>query len=262
MHLDRWLPFLVLHRSDDPANSIARRVAINSPAYLIWSPRGRSGRGRRRCAAIVAEHARAFRPCPARSRCSTRSCAGRSGRGRARPAAAFAPSSGRRRRRPRCCAGDALVEAHGEVEIDLRRCRRSSAGRGPILEPSVAELLDSDLERRRSVARRCRRSTARPDGAALSAADPRPRRSRCGDALLRAACAFIADGSAAAPRHYRVARPQRVPRRRAPRRPQARPRSRAASISCCRSRRSTPPRRCAEFLEGGSERRRSSATGR
>src|SRR5687768_10607646 len=37
-HLDRWLPFLVLHRSDDPTNSIARRVAVNSPGYLIWSP--------------------------------------------------------------------------------------------------------------------------------------------------------------------------------------------------------------------------------
>lgn len=38
IHLDRWLPFLVLHRSSDPATGIARRVAMNSPAYLIWSP--------------------------------------------------------------------------------------------------------------------------------------------------------------------------------------------------------------------------------
>ena len=38
VHLDRWLPFLVLHRSADPSHSIARRVAVNSPAYLIWSP--------------------------------------------------------------------------------------------------------------------------------------------------------------------------------------------------------------------------------
>ncbi len=37
-HLDRWLPFIVLHRSSDPSHSIARRVAVNSPAYLIWSP--------------------------------------------------------------------------------------------------------------------------------------------------------------------------------------------------------------------------------
>ena len=38
VHLDRWLPFIVLHRSADPSRSIARRVAVNSPSYLIWSP--------------------------------------------------------------------------------------------------------------------------------------------------------------------------------------------------------------------------------
>ena len=38
VHLDRWLPFLVLHRSDQPETSIARRIAINSPAYLVWRP--------------------------------------------------------------------------------------------------------------------------------------------------------------------------------------------------------------------------------
>lgn len=38
VHIDRWLPFLVLHRSDSPEDSIGRRVAVNSPAYLIWSP--------------------------------------------------------------------------------------------------------------------------------------------------------------------------------------------------------------------------------
>ena len=38
VHMDRWLPFLVLNRSANPSSSIARRVAIDSPAYLIWSP--------------------------------------------------------------------------------------------------------------------------------------------------------------------------------------------------------------------------------
>ena len=37
VHIDRWLPFLVLHRSDGPEETIGRRVAINSPSYLIWS---------------------------------------------------------------------------------------------------------------------------------------------------------------------------------------------------------------------------------
>lgn len=38
VHLDRWLPFLVIHRTSDPQTSIARRVAVNSPSYLVWSP--------------------------------------------------------------------------------------------------------------------------------------------------------------------------------------------------------------------------------
>jgi uncharacterized protein (TIGR02421 family) len=38
VHLDRWLPFLLLHRTDCPQESIGRRVAVNSPAYLVWSP--------------------------------------------------------------------------------------------------------------------------------------------------------------------------------------------------------------------------------
>ena len=38
VHFDRYLPFIVLHRSADPERSLARRVAVNSPAYLAWSP--------------------------------------------------------------------------------------------------------------------------------------------------------------------------------------------------------------------------------
>ena len=37
IHIDRWLPFLVLNRSSDPAESIGRRVAVNCAAYMVWS---------------------------------------------------------------------------------------------------------------------------------------------------------------------------------------------------------------------------------
>jgi len=37
VHIDRWLPFLVLNRSENPAESIARRVAVNCAAYMVWS---------------------------------------------------------------------------------------------------------------------------------------------------------------------------------------------------------------------------------
>ncbi|HEY4071065.1 MAG TPA: tyrosine/phenylalanine carboxypeptidase domain-containing protein [Sphingomicrobium sp.] len=38
IHIDRWLPFVVLHSSADPGESIARQIALNCPAYLVWSP--------------------------------------------------------------------------------------------------------------------------------------------------------------------------------------------------------------------------------
>ena len=39
LHLDRRLPFLIVHRlaaGGTASGSLARRVALNSPAYLIW----------------------------------------------------------------------------------------------------------------------------------------------------------------------------------------------------------------------------------
>ncbi|QNM83598.1 DUF1704 domain-containing protein [Sphingomonas sabuli] len=41
VHIDRWLPLLVLNCTDNPDDSLARQVAVNSPAYLIWSPADR-----------------------------------------------------------------------------------------------------------------------------------------------------------------------------------------------------------------------------
>ena len=38
VHIDRPLPFIVLHRSDDPEHSVARRVASNSRP--IWCGAG------------------------------------------------------------------------------------------------------------------------------------------------------------------------------------------------------------------------------
>lgn len=38
IHIDRWLPFVVLHSSAEPDESIARQIALNCPVYLVWSP--------------------------------------------------------------------------------------------------------------------------------------------------------------------------------------------------------------------------------
>ena len=36
IHIDRWLPFLLLHRGE--GESIGRRVAVNSASYMVWPP--------------------------------------------------------------------------------------------------------------------------------------------------------------------------------------------------------------------------------
>ena len=58
VHLDRWLPFIVLHRSPDPSASIARKVAVNSPAYLIWSAEDDRAAAQTFAAIVAAMHER------------------------------------------------------------------------------------------------------------------------------------------------------------------------------------------------------------
>ena len=36
VHVDRWLPFIILNRGDEGRASLARRIAIESPSYLVW----------------------------------------------------------------------------------------------------------------------------------------------------------------------------------------------------------------------------------
>ncbi len=38
VHVDRPSFFLVLHRTADPVQSLARHVAVTAPSYLIWGP--------------------------------------------------------------------------------------------------------------------------------------------------------------------------------------------------------------------------------
>ena len=77
---------------------------------------------------------------------------------------------------------------------------------------------------------------------------------RSGDALLRAACAFIDDGKRIAAGALPRAWPKRLSCRGAQGRPEARRRSRAALISCCRFRRSTPPSALERFVAEKGER--------
>ena len=198
VHIDRPLHFLVLHRSDDPAHSVARRVASNSPAYLVWSPDDdlAAASALRVVVARMREH---FGHVLIISLFDQEPVSDPADDAPFLPQfrAIIGPGDDARA----TCAGAALAKAMAKVEIDLRRCEVERRKR-PYFEPSVAELVDSD-----------------PDLSHLSFGLPpihrapggtvypqlfRDLANASGDALLRAACAFIADGKSGAPRHYRA----------------------------------------------------------
>ena len=195
-HLDRWLPFLVLHRSDDPTNSIARRVAVNSPGYLIWSPEEdeEAAAALRAIAAALRDRLGpvlliSVEDAPWREQPEDAPelppFVVRVGMGRGGEAALRAL--------------DALAEACGEVEVDLRRATVDAAAE-PVLSDAAGGVEGAgDADRLRMTIPPIHRA---PDGR------PYPRLTHelalaLGDALLRAAAAFM-EGGPAAPLHYRA----------------------------------------------------------
>lgn len=196
VHIDRPLHFLVLHRSDDPAHSVARRVATNSPAYLVWQPEDdlaaaaalevvvaamRAHFGHVLIVSLFDEDLPAA-PADAPFLPEFRAIIGPGDDPRA------------------VCAGEALAKAMGSVEIDLRRCEVERRTR-PYFEPGVAELIAGDAEL--SHLSFGLPPIHRAPAGAIYPQVYRDLANAAGDALLRAACAFIADGRGTAPAHYR-----------------------------------------------------------
>ena len=191
VHLDRWLPFLVIHRDVGGSGSLARRVAINSPAYLVWSPDDDALALPllERLAVTIAQRLGAAplifvlsdQPVPLVSR-------------KAQHLPSFvarisepADPGGKR-------AADALAEAVKAISADLRHCKVERGAEDPLPQlPMNAPAIGLQLP---SI-------HVNADGGAypqlehdLSVA--------FGDALLQAACAFLDDGKRAAPVHYRA----------------------------------------------------------
>ena len=193
VHLDRWLPFIVRHRSPDPSSSIARRVAVNSPAYLIWSPEDDLAAAQAFAAVTAAMHEQfgcilvidvddaAWTPEPEGSQ-----------RLPAFDIRAGATSGSRARR-----ALDCLAEALSRIRIDLRKpdVATGEAGPAPISfdETSIAS------ERLSVVISQIHRE----DETTFYPQLTRELAVAVGDALLQAACAFMADSGASAPAHFR-----------------------------------------------------------
>ena len=197
-HVDRWLPFLILQRSEEPHSSLARRIAVDSPSYLIWS-------GDDDLAALSAieevvnslvkqggrllivalddqpleqrdEHSQELPPFVAQIGAGDGGNVGR--------------------------AAAAIDQALHAVEIDLRHCKVERVPFAPILPPAFDRLLNG-IDGVERLSLRVPQIHRRGDGLDypgirhdLSVA--------VGDALLRAACAFLDDGKTQVPDHYRA----------------------------------------------------------
>ena len=198
VHVDRLLPFLILQRSDDPSQSLARRIGVDSPSYLIWS-----GEDDLVALSAIEEVTRHLvkqggrlllvslddQPLQARDEHS-------------QELAPFVAQIG---------AGDGgnvgraaaiLDKALHAIEIDLRHCKVERVPFAPIL-PAAFDRLLNGIDGVERLSLRVPQIHRRGDGVEypgirhdLSAA--------IGDALLRAACAFLDDGKTQVPAHYRA----------------------------------------------------------
>ncbi|HEX2624345.1 MAG TPA: tyrosine/phenylalanine carboxypeptidase domain-containing protein [Sphingomicrobium sp.] len=184
VHLDRSLPFLVLNRATEPATSLARRVAVNSPAYLVWGPDDDAAAAATLDNLIEASSRRSSplllitledQPLSPLSKKAPRLPPFV-----ARLTATPGPAAAR--------AADRLERALRDIRIDLRRCK-------------VERSEDTDEHGDRI-------TLALPQIHREPGGDSYPQMTHdlsvaFGDALLQAACAFVDDGKRTAPAHYR-----------------------------------------------------------
>jgi uncharacterized protein (TIGR02421 family) len=192
VHLDRWLPFILLHRSADPVRSIARRVAVNSPAYLIWSPDddlaasqafaaiAAAMQEKFGCILVIVVDDAAWEPVPRGSQSLP-------------PFDIRAGASGGPAAQETM---DCLTEVLGKIRIDLRK---------PNITTGKAELPPIRLD---ASAPFDRLSVTIPQIHRHDESTFYPQLTRelavaVGDALLQASCAFMADSGADAPAHFR-----------------------------------------------------------
>lgn len=197
VHLDRWLPFLFLRRGADDEESLARRIAAHSPAYCLWDATDDEA-ARLALAEVVTALVGHEGKVLAVTLVDGPLLPYVAGSDQLPPfeVVIHAPKSEASDR-----AADVLEQALEHIEIDVRHCKVSRDGFKPLLPDEFDSLLSGI-----------------PGVFRLSLSVPQIHRSagrtvfpeirhelvmRIGDALLRAACAFIDDGKRPAPAHYR-----------------------------------------------------------
>ncbi|QIL01589.1 DUF1704 domain-containing protein [Sphingomonas sinipercae] len=199
VHLDRWLPFILLHRGDEPADGLARRVAIESPAYLVWSPEDDAA------AMDVLDQIGAAAAEAAGGRLLVITLDDHQvehvGEG-TQDLPMFMAEVGAGDQGDVGRAAGALERALHEIEIDLRKCKVSRVPFAPLLPASFDRLLNG-IEGVQRLSLRIPQIHRSSDGREFPAIR-HELSTRIGDALLRTGCAFLDDGRGHAPAHYRA----------------------------------------------------------
>lgn len=198
IHVDRWLPFLILHRENEGATGLARRISIDSPAYLVWMPDddlAAVSAIAAICAAATEQFERllvitiADQPLELRSEGS-------------QDLPPFVAQVGAGDVGDVGRAAEALTSALHGIEIDLRRCKVERVPFTPVLPAPFDRLLNSipGVERLSLQVPQIHRRPESGEYPAIS----HELSVAIGDALLRAACAFLDNGKTRVPPHYRA----------------------------------------------------------
>lgn len=200
LHLDRKLPFLVVHRlpaGRSASRSLARRVALNSPAYLIWDEGPDDDAALELLDLLAVELGEPGMPLLVMALDDVgQPPEGEDSQQLTRFVATVAGGRSDRERRAR----EALVSAFAKIEIELRHPQ--------VIERPLArshwlvDALSDESDRSDPLLVGLPQIHRREDGGVypqlaheLAVA--------CGDALLRSACAYLDDNDGHAPRHYR-----------------------------------------------------------
>lgn len=199
LHLDRRLPFLVVHRLGDgevATRSLARRVALNSPAYLVWDVRD-DAPALDLLDRLVVELGTEAMPLLVIAVEDLQQASESEGSQELTPFVAVV-GGGRSARELR--ARKAMIKAIESIEIDLRHptvieqpaepghwLREALSG-----EAAISDALLCSLPRIHVA-----------DDGGIYPQVAHELAVACGDALLRTACAYMDDDKGHAPAHYR-----------------------------------------------------------
>jgi uncharacterized protein (TIGR02421 family) len=200
LHLDRRLPFLVVHRlgvGEVASRSLARRVALNSPAYLVWDAGDDDGPALALLDKLVFELGEPRMPLLVIAVEDLQQAPESEGSQDLTPFVAVV-GGGRSARELR--GRKALIKAIESIEIDLRH--------PTVIEqpPEPGHWLRQALSAEAAVSDALLVSLPRIHVADDGGIYPQVAHElavACGDALLRTACAYMDDGAGHAPRHYR-----------------------------------------------------------